>query len=134
MGAGDLVFVDNDLGKIIFNVLKKLIDNFCTIVKLPNNNRHKVSEDVDQIWTSKEKKVFFSSRARSQEHITAMEFANLGGKEERIEIKGESECWKWLNFSWNLNGFQLEQSIWISHLRNKLQSQMTLSICCHSSN
>ena len=49
LGAGDLVFVDNDLGKIIFNVLKKLIDNFCTIVKLPNNNRHKVSEDVDQI-------------------------------------------------------------------------------------
>ena len=82
LGAGDLVFVDNDLGNF-FNVLKKLIDNFCTIVKLPNNNRHKVSEDVDQIWTSKEKKVFFSSRARSQEHIMAMEFANLGGKEER---------------------------------------------------
>ena len=40
----------------------------------------------------REKKVFFSSRGRSQEHITAMEFANLGGKERKKEIKGESEC------------------------------------------
>ena len=27
----------------------EIFDNFCTRVKLANNNRHKVSEDVDQI-------------------------------------------------------------------------------------